>query len=198
MNMNTLSRVVMAALATASLPAFAQQMPPPPIPSEPPAPATLPLESSEKSFWDQEGRLVRQLRLLELHAHIADAQRKIDGEGTRSSGFGGDAVNARPPLAPPLLRPGSTTPGSEPMLDILPSPPPPPARRSTGSFDVVGIWGIEGDHTADVLNNGMRVSVREGDALPDGWKVQSIRRTGMVITKGNQRETLVVAAALGD
>jgi len=196
MNMNPLSRAVLAVFAALALPAFAQQMPPPPVPSAPPAPSTLALDASEKAFWENESRLVKQLRLMDLHAQIADAQRKIDGEGSSRSG-GGDAVNIRPPLAAPLIRPGSTLPGSESELDFGP-PPPVQAPRSTGPFDVVGIWGIEGDHTADVLNNGMRVSVREGDALPDGWKVQSIRRTGIVITKGNRRETLVVAAALGD
>jgi len=198
MNMPPFPRVALLALATSCVPAFAfaQQMPPPPVPTAPPAPSAPALDASEKSFWDNESLLVKQLRLMDLRAQIAEARRKVDGEGSRRSG-GGDAVNIHPPLAAPLIRPGSTLPGSESEFDFA-TPPPVRAPRPSGTFDVVGIWGIEGDHTADVLNNGMRVSVREGDALPEGWKVQSIRRTGIVITKGQQRETLVVAAALGD
>jgi len=199
MNTSSLTRTLTAAIAIAALPAFAQQLPPPPVPSPPPTPPTLPLDASEKAFWDQESRLVKQLRLMELHAAIAEAQRKVDGENTSNTGgsWGRDAVNL-PTLAPPLIRPGSTPPDSAQMLDFLPPPPPHPLRRSTGLVDVVSIWGLDGEHTADVLSNGMRVSVREGDALPDGWKVESIRRTGIVIAKGRQRETLVVASALGD
>jgi len=193
--MNNVKPLVCAVLAVANIPALAQQMPPPPTPSDPPVLNNLQLDSGERQFWENESRLVRQLRLMKLQAEIAEAQRDIEGQGVRQAGHL-DAVN-HPPMAPPLIRPGSTM--GDAMLDVTPPPPPPPRpRRNTGALDVVSIWGLDGDHTADVVSNGMRIAVREGDPLPQGWKVEAIRRTGIVITRGKEQKTLVVAEAIGD
>lgn len=157
--------------------------PPPPTPSAPAGPSVKPLTGDEASYLQQEAELVRRLRLADLRAQIAEQERRITGESGGSASV--DSVNL-PAIPPPLTRPGSG-----PAIPVMPMPTA-PAPQPAKPFTVVSIWGVEGSYVADILAGGMRVSVQKGDALPSGWRVHEVLRTGIIITKGRKRETLVV------
>lgn len=148
-----------------------------------------PVSASDADYMAQESALVRKLRLLELQARVAEQERKISG----ADAPGADAVQSLPPLPMPIMRPGSVQQGGAeaqkamPELPALPAPP-----ESNELFSVASVWGVEGNYYADLLTNGVRISVRKGDSLPQGWSVVEVLRTGIVIEKGKKRKTMQV------
>lgn len=153
-----------------------------------PAATARPLTAEQQAFLTQEAALVRRLRLLDLQAAVAEKEKKLRGDDA-PSGAGSSTSVDLPPIPPPIQRPGSVSspvPQNAPMT--MPSPPTAPP-----AFAVASVWGVDGRYVADLLvSGGMRVSVREGDALPSGWRVSKVLRTGVIITKGKERNTLMV------
>lgn len=148
-----------------------------------PAPMAPALSAEEAAYLNEEAALVRKLRLTQLQAQLAEQERKLRGEEAEKP----DSASLPPILPPPALATG-------PMQQQLPSPMaevPPPAQESL-LFRLVGIWGADGALQADVVSQGMRVTVREGDALPGGWKVARIARTGMLIQRGKSSRLLML------
>lgn len=186
MNKRTLSLAVLLALSAPSVLMAQEQtpMPPPPTPTQVPKPVVRPLTAEEQQFLTDEARMVRELRLLTLQAQIAEQQRRIEGQG-------GAADSASAPSLPPPQ--GIVRPGSIPRQPaVAPPPVAAPPAASTPTFQVVSVWGTDGNLIAEIAANGMRVPVRKGDKMPSGWTVLEVRRTGIVIGKGKARETLMV------
>lgn len=161
-------------------------MPPPPTPAAPPVPTLRGLSVDEAAHAREEAELVRKLRILDLKAQIADQERKIRGDGAGPAGA--DSVSVPIPAA--VMRPGSVD-SSAPMPAPMPMPAAQPARPSQ-AFLVASVWGVEGAYTAEILSGGMRFPVRRGDTLPSGWSVVEVLRTGVVISRGKERQTLMV------
>lgn len=182
------------ALALAAPVALAQTMPAPPTPSAPPKPVVRSLTPEEADYMQREAVLVRQLRLMDLQAQIADAARKISG----SDGAAKVVVDAAAlPVLPPasILRAGSTpvtAPAPAATADAAAQRLPKVA--AVPLFQVVSIWGTEGNYAADIMSNGLRVPVRKGDRLPSGWTVVEVLRTGVVIANGSKRQTLLIGS----
>lgn len=146
-----------------------------------------PMTEAEAAYAKAEGDLVRQLRLLELRAKVAEQERKLAAPGAVAGAPGLDAVNALPAIPPPIMRPGS--------LPASPAAAPAAVKAKPASaFSVASIWGVEGNYFADLIAGGMRISVRKGDALPKGWRVLEVLRTGIVIEKGKERQTIQVGS----
>lgn len=179
------------ALALIAPAALAQTMPAPPVPSAPPKPVVRTLSADEADYMQREAVLVRQLRLMDLQAQIADAARKIAGnDGKVAADAAG--LPALPPLPPPaILRAGSSAPAM-PATGAQADAPKLPKVAAAPQFQVVSIWGTEGNYAADLMSNGLRVPVRKGDRLPSGWVVVEVLRTGVVIASGSKRQTLLI------
>lgn len=127
----------------------------------------FPLTAAEEEYLYEEASLKRRIRLLELQAKATELQRKIDGEPLAQAG---DSVNV---AALPI----------NPQQSVLDIPPPQP-------FRLVSVWGVGEDLNADLLTNGVRISVRKGDPLPEGWVVTGVGRNSIQVKRG--RNTMVV------
>lgn len=146
----------------------------------------MPVSSEDVAYANREAALIRELRLAELEAKIAEAKRKTQ-EGDAPSLKGGvDAVTGMLPLGG---LPGVVGPASMPTGVLA---PPPIKRGDALSFTLMSVWGTEGSFLADVATNGLRVTVKPGDSLPGGWVVGNIGRTGMLIKKGKTNKLLRV------
>lgn len=161
---------------------------PPPVPTAPPAVKVPVLSPEEQGYYMQEQALVRQLRLLALQAQIAEQQRKIMGDN--ATGAGPDATGAGFPALPPSIisrSPQAAAPAQQPQ-----PAPVIPAAEAPMPFRLLSTWGTEGQMAADVYSGGLRVTVRGGDALPGGWVVHRVARTGIIVRKGRAKRTLTV------
>lgn len=192
-----LRRILFLAVLTAPTLVWAQSAPAPaatPSASPNPAPSVRPLASGDAEFLQQQSELVRQLRLLTLQTQVAEQQKKLrDANAPETGGAapatGGDSVNL-PPIS--VLRPGSV-PSSATPLPAMPNLPPVAAPAPSSGLSVASVWGVDGSYVADMLApGGLRVSVRQGDALPGGWRVAKVLRTGVIVEKGRNRQTLMV------
>jgi type IV pilus biogenesis protein PilP len=171
---------------TAPAPAAPGMQPGMVAPAPPAAPLRVrPMTDAEAAYAAKEGELVRKLRLLELQAKVAEQERKLLAPGAIAGAPGLDAVNALPAIPQPVMRQGSL-PAAPAMADA------PVKARPEKAFSVASIWGVEGNYFADLMAGGMRISVRKGDALPKGWRVYEVLRTGIVIEKGKERQTIQV------
>lgn len=126
-----------------------------------------PLSAAEEDYLYEEASLKRRIRLLELQAKAAELERKIDGVAPAPAA---DSVNV---AALPI----------NPQQSVLDIPPPQP-------FRLVSVWGVGEDLNADLLTNGVRISVRKGDPLPEGWMVTGVGRNSIQVKRG--RNTMVV------
>lgn len=163
-------------------PAMAQTPPPAP-PTAPSMPAAVSandalrhrgssmLTATERQFADQEAALLRQIRLAQLQAELAELQRKAAGQPER-------AVDSATPPPPPQALPAPT------LTTAAPDP-----------FYLVSIWGDAGGLKADFFLNGLRHTVAQGSVLPGGWTVAKVTPAGVVITKGRTSRTLSLGTA---
>lgn len=131
-----------------------------------PAPKVT-LNPRERYFLQREAELVREIRLLELQAKAAELQKQVDAGDNRGL-----------PMAPVMNSSNGASAGLPFAEDDKNSRPP---------FRLISVWGEGSTLTADVIVNGVRMSVRKGDELPDGWLVFSIDRGTMSIRRGAQR-----------
>lgn len=135
------------------------------------SPATGPVISqSDRAFMHEEARLLRETRLLELKAKIADLQQKVNGSSAQV-----------------LPRVDSTVPAAMPLQlsseAFMPS-------SNASPFRVLAIYGRPGDYAADINSGGIRIAVHVGSGLPDAWRVVHIAPTAVTVAKGKRRETL--------
>lgn len=128
------------------------------------------LTESEKRFAEEEAALLRQIRLAQLQAELAELQRKAAGEPKEP-----DSASAPAPV-PALPAPPIT------------APPPDP-------FYLVSIWGDTSGLKADFFINGLRHTVQAGSALPGGWRVAKVTSAGVVIQRGRTSRTLQLSTA---
>jgi len=122
------------------------------------------LTDSEKEFAKQEEELLRQIRLAQMQLELIEIQKKMREDTARPV----DSVNVALP--------------DSPVIDA-------PQRDP---FHLVGVWGDETGLQADLLVNGLRVTVRSGSTLPDGWRVARVTEEGVDIAKGGARRTLMI------
>lgn len=180
----TLVVAVTTASAQTAPPASAASTttPPPPalMPATVPAIETVPLSSEEKAYFKREAALVRSLRLLELQAQIATQQRKISGPESKAE--------------MPVMEDSPTIISRTPIPTSRASVQAPVKIKTNRDlpFVLMAVWGIEGSYNADLSSRGLRVTVREGDKLPEGWRVSEIARTGILIKRGKSSRTVLV------
>lgn len=125
------------------------------------------LTPSERSFLNREEYLLRQIRLLELENQAAELSRKLEGPATGLPQLDSAALSAVAAIDEPVNT----------------APP----------FRLISVWGQGGSYRADVLVNGIRLSVSKGEELGDGWRVVDISRNALQIQRGSER----VAMKLG-
>lgn len=145
----------------------------------PSAPAVPPAEAA---YYEREAELARQKRLLDLEMEILERQQKLAGAGGRrtdASGGGGSTVISR------ASAPSSSSTGSSSRVAT-------PRPNSDLGFTIVSIWGPDEALQAQILSHGLRLTVRQGDTLTNGWVVDRVARTGLVITKGRARRTVMI------
>lgn len=129
-----------------------------------PAKSTPSLTLEERNHAQEESRLLREIRLLDLQLDVASRREKLRG----------DSITVQ-----------ATAATSAPPSSVLSVSKPEP-------FRVMTIWGDGTDMRADILVNGKRRSVRHGEAVHDGWNVAEIRPSELDIRKGNQSRTIAV------
>lgn len=125
------------------------------------------LNPRERYFLQREAELVREIRLLELQAKAAELQKLVDAGDSRGL-----------PMAPEMSTSNASSSGM-PFAETGQNTRPP--------FRLISVWGEGTTLTADVIVNGVRMSVRKGDELPDGWLVLAIERGTMSIRRGSER-----------
>lgn len=126
------------------------------------APRSL-LTPEERAFERQESALLRSIRLLQLQVEEHELKQSLQAKNEpRTSDLS--------PLAQPSV------------IDLPPQDP----------FHLVSIWGDGGQLQADLFVNGLRVTVRPGSVLPDGWSVAQVSDGGVQIRRGRESRTLTL------
>lgn len=150
--------------------------------SSPTVPAVT---SQEREYYEREAALAQQKRLLDLQLEIHERQQKLAGVGSSSS------APARP--APTVI---SRVPADGASSSSAAARTPAAGRSAHSSaglpFNVVSIWGPDDALQAQVYSHGLRMTVREGDSLPEGWVVRKVARTGLIIARGRTERTVVI------
>lgn len=183
------------ALIVASLaaPAFAQEagtLPSPAAAQEAAAPAQEPVRHpavppvppAEAAYYEREAALARQKRLLDLEMEILEKERELAGQGASTQ-------SPAPANSPTVI---SRVSAPAPSSAVSAAASRSSARPNDLGFTVVSIWGPDDDLRAQILSHGLRLTVREGDELTNGWVVHRVARTGLVISKGRSRRTVMI------
>lgn len=170
-------RLLMIPMLVLPIAAFAQQAAPAGKPT------VRPLSEEEQAFLAKESDLLRQIRLAELQAKLAEAQRK------QSGGDSAAPLRLDAPLPLPAGAPATAAPRG---ADAPAAPKPATPAREEPALSVASVWGASTALNADVLAGGLRMTVRAGDTLPGGWRVLSVRGNGIEVERGKTRRVLMV------
>ncbi len=141
-------------------------VPDPPLPQPTRTVKPVRLSPSEVAYQAQEARSLREIRILRMQAEAMELRRKIQEQS---------AVDQ--PALPPVE--------VGPLASVLDLPEEPPVR-------LISVWGTAGDLKADVLSNGMRISVKPGDPLPEGWSVAEVTRGSIVVRRGGKQTVVKI------
>lgn len=136
----------------------------------------------ERDYYQREAELAQQKRLLDLQLEIHEREQRLAGVGSSRPA----AARPEPTVISRVPADGATSP--------KPAPAARPAAHSSAGlpFRVVSIWGPDDALQAQVYSHGLRITVREGDSLPEGWVVRKVARTGLIIARGRTERTVVI------
>jgi len=195
---NRIAVLAAALVAATTFSAAAQNAPgagaaTPGVPTAITKPIAPALPASEQDYFEQEALLVNQLRLLDLQVEIAERQKRLSegaaaGAAVRAVGGGSDPVVVSRVTMPDASNAGSA---STPAPATVPFAGPPRANADL-QFIVTSIWGADESLEAQVLSHGLRMTVRAGDALPGGWTITRVARTGLILSKGKATRTVTI------
>lgn len=167
--------------AVIQAPAHAVPEPPPaPLPADVEmrsADKPLQLTPEERAFATSEERWLRQVRLLTLQLEARELAEKLNGK-TR--------VPVTHEIARQSIADSAGTPA--PAAARLPAKPPAPVP----SFRLLSIWGSAGDLRAEFQTATATRIVRTGQHVHDGWVLQSVHDSSVVLTRDKHTRVLSV------
>lgn len=147
------------------------EMAAPPAPAPAGRSAGAKVSEAEAAFYREEASIAREIRLLELKVQRAEMASKLT------------ALTAPPEaLTPPALAALPIAATVAAAADELVNRPPP--------FRLISVWGQPLSLNADVMVNGVRVSIKAGEVLPDNWTVSAITRDALHLARGRDKFTM--------
>ncbi len=141
------------------------------------------IPSEDAAFFLSEASLQRQLQILKLKTQIADLKKKL----ASSEGDSSQILPAAPiAIAPPPMGSGGQRGAGSAVISSLAIP----ESGAPQPLSVVSVMGIAGEYRAELVDHGVHMSVQEGNVLTDGWHVDRITPTAVVLRKGRQHKTV--------
>ena len=145
----------------------------------------------DAAYNDLVNKLTREQYILTLESKNADLKKKI-----ADTQAGGEVMGPSNSLI--VAPPASLLPQSNGVVmppASLPAPVMAPAAPRTKSSDllrITAIVGVGSHYIATVVDHGVEVSVTEGSTLSNGWMVQSIAPSTVVLIHAHRRRILHV------
>lgn len=153
--------------------------------------ATAPVApGSDADFYAQESALERETQLLTLQSKIASLKAKIAQSADGSGSIPPPSVIVAPPasMTPQsgVVSHGTGTSVSIPLGGV---------PSVTPVLSLSSVLGVDGDYSAVVVDHGVDCTVHEGSVLSDGWQVERIAPSTVVLVRGRHRRILHVTGA---
>lgn len=166
------------------------------------APAALAMTDAERSFLAAQEQMQRDLLNLQMQARVLEQRVKV-GELERDLREAQAPAAPPPPASPFGFPPGFPVPGgmgaapidlrgmppgapvgSQDMLARLRGEPAAPETR------LLSVHGFQGRFSADLQSGATRLRVAVGDMVEDGWRVESIEASRVILRKSGQTRTV--------